>query len=226
MKTFLLAIALLVTTTVEAQSNRQNRNRNRDSGEQNRNQQVIKFETIGARNTGSPAGFCVKSVSESAFYESIQNNRGLRQYECQVPFVGTDRANNRDFNGSRVMSYRAVPVITERRELRRQEDYLRELEDSDQMMGYVAIPNSVYRALPNVSREREERRLEAQAYALIPSDGSFQAAIRAACYIALLEALDNACSPEDLNEIRASIERKIESLNGQGRATEYSGGAP
>lgn len=226
MKTLLVVLTLLTTMTALAQRNRRDNDRRERPSSGRSNQQVIKFETIGTHNNGAPAGFCVRSVSERAFYESIQNNRGLRQYECQVPFVGTDRTTGQDFTGSRVISYRAVPVITERRELRRQEEYLRELEDSDQMMGYVAIPNSVYRALPNVSREREERRLEAQAYALIPSDGSFQAAIRTACYVALLEAMDNSCSPTDLNEIRASIERKIESLNTQGRATEYSGATP
>lgn len=197
-----------------------------DAGAQQRRQgPVIKFETIGASNAlpaGAPANFCVKTVADTAIYESIHNDRGLRQYECQVGFTGQPRAGGAAFRGTRVLSYRAVTVVVERRQLRRQEEYFRSLEDDENMMGFVAIPDSVYRALPSVSRDREERRIEAATHALIPTDGSFQAATRSACYVALLETLDNACSPADLTLVRADIERRLEALNPQRRATEYA----
>lgn len=176
---------------------------------------VIKFETLSTSTSIEPqtANFCITTVATSALYQTIRNGRGLRHYSCEVGFEGATRDGQKAITGTRTITYRTAPVVLERRRLRDQREYLRELEDDEHMMGYVAIPASVYQVLPNVSQAREQRQLDREAYALIPSDQSFRNAVRTACYVAMLESLDAPCSPADLARMRIDVEQKIRELN-------------
>lgn len=176
---------------------------------------VVKFETLNTSTRVEPstANFCITTVSTRAIYQTIRNGRGLRFYSCEVDFAGTTRDGKTSLTGTRSITYRTTPVVLERRRLRNQREYLREQEDEDHMMGYVAIPSSVYSVLPNVSQASEQRRIDQDSYALIPSDQSFQSAVRTACYVAMLESLDAPCSPADLARMRMDVEQKIRELN-------------
>lgn len=178
-------------------------------------EKVIKFETLSESTSLSRPNesYCITRVAPTAVYQTIRNARGLRQYICEVGFEAQSRNDRSPLQGVRTITYRTTPVILERNHLRPQGDYLRELEDSEHMMGYVAIPNSVYGMLPNVSRRDEEARIARDAYALIPSDQAFGTAVKTACYVAMLETLSMPCSSADLDQIRADVERKLRDLN-------------
>ena len=178
-------------------------------------QKVVQFETTSPSTELEKPGqaFCITNVSPTALYQTISNARGLRNFICDVNFEGLSIHDHTSIRGTRTINYRTTPVVLDRNRLKPQSDYLRDLEDNEHMVGFVAIPNSVYKLMPNVSRRSEAESIARDSYALIPSDQNFGIAVRTACYVAMLETLTRPCTGTDLDLIRADVERKIHDLN-------------
>lgn len=169
-------------------------------------QLIAHIEVLSSHTSvATSAGYCVQDVNPYPSYNFIQTARNVKGYECDVSFTAASRDGGRNvgYSGTRSVDYTFTPYVSSRNSLRSQSSYLSQYAPPGALT--YDIPKTVFGLFDDSSTANEEHQIAVQMNQATPTDASIDHAARAACFVAFLEVLNDACSDAQLGQIRQGL---------------------
>lgn len=165
---------------------------------------LAKVEILGVQTSiAATSDYCVQDVIPFPTYSFVENERGAKGYECAVDFTATlaEGARNFSLNGTRNIQYSFIPYVADRRYYNKTE-YLKQHAPAGSII--YEIPDDVFQRF-DISKPYQEKWITDGLRQMAPNAKNIERAAHAACFVAFLEILANACSLTSLGRIRQDL---------------------